>query len=824
MWRFLATAAVIAGALFGAVSTARAGNEILRVPTANRSSSVTLGIRAIDPARSRTTIGWMIEYQTCALLYNHPDVDRSTGGRAQPEVAEDWPTVSADGLTYTIHLRPGFMFSDGSAVTPSAYMREIERVQAFPDAIEFANDIDVANSVADDANGTLTLKLTAPHADIVERLAMPFFCPVPPGTPTTLLPTDPRPPDSGPYMRAPLPPTPAATGQTSISLVRNPYYGGTRPRNAAGIDFVYVDPADTSTIYAGVNSGTYDAAVGLAPANYATAGSLWGPGSANALAGRQRFFVEVADGMDFLALRSSPGPAFPLSDVRLRQAVNYLLDRPAYVGLLPAYSGTPWSQMLPPSVPGFVSAPFYPDSGPDLATAQALVAQTGLPIPIPLNLYAASEAQWPALANAVKGQLENGGLFAVTVSTFPTANLGNILRTPTSDFDVALVNWLLDYFDPGDFLVPLMHEDRIPNGPTPGDWNISYFDSGAWLDGGGNTWTSRFDAASAAPAPQRYDLFGAIAGELAPTAPIAPIRYWNWRVFVSDRMGCVTVHPVYQLALGALCFPPADPTPTAARETITDSNGGTVATSGDATPSDPVVAAVTTPVPGTVTINEASSPTEIAPANYSFYGREVTIEAPQTSGDSPLTLAFTLDLSLLNGADPLSALVFRDGAPITARCAAGTAASPDPCLVGQNQVVGDDVVITVRSSHASRWNFGRRFAFDGFFQPVETYPTLNSMHAGAAVPVKFSLGGDLGLSIFATGYPRSAAVSCSASSSVDPIEQMVGADASRLTYDSASGRYTFVWKTDKAWAASCRQLVLRFADGSEKRASFKFTK
>jgi hypothetical protein len=300
------------------------------------------------------------------------------------------------------------------------------------------------------------------------------------------------------------------------------------------------------------------------------------------------------------------------------------------------------------------------------------------------------------------------------------------------------------------------------------------------------------------------------------------IRQWNWRVFVANRIGCVTVHPVYQLALGSLCVPPSDPTPTAAREEV--GAGGTVATTGDATTADPVVTAVTTPVPGTVTINEASSPTEVAPANYSFFRQEVTITAPQAMAGTPLTLAFTLDRSLLNGADPLSVVVFRDGEPISTPCGAGPAASPDPCFVAPNQVVGDDVIVTVRSSHASRWNFGRRFVFNGFFQPVDGYPTLNSMKAGAAVPVKFSLGGDLGLSIFAPGNPRSLPLSCSSSTTVDAVEQTVVADTSRLSYDPASGQYTFVWKTDKAWASSCRQLIVRFADGAEQRANFQFTK
>jgi hypothetical protein len=55
------------------------------------------------------------------------------------------------------------------------------------------------------------------------------------------------------------------------------------------------------------------------------------------------------------------------------------------------------------------------------------------------------------------------------------------------------------------------------------------------------------------------------------------------------------------------------------------------------------------------------------------------------------------------------------------------------------------------------------YNFSGFFQPVDNAPTLNVARAGSAIPVKFSLGGNQGLDIFQTGYPRVTTVSCSAS-------------------------------------------------------------
>jgi hypothetical protein len=40
--------------------------------------------------------------------------------------------------------------------------------------------------------------------------------------------------------------------------------------------------------------------------------------------------------------------------------------------------------------------------------------------------------------------------------------------------------------------------------------------------------------------------------------------------------------------------------------------------------------------------------------------------------------------------------------------------------------------------------------------------------------------------------------------------------------DAATGQYSYTWKTDKRWAGTCRQLVVRLVDGSEHIASFQF--
>ena len=119
-------------------------------------------------------------------------------------------------------------------------------------------------------------------------------------------------------------------------------------------------------------------------------------------------------------------------------------------------------------------------------------------------------------------------------------------------------------------------------------------------------------------------------------------------------------------------------------------------------------------------------------------------------------------------------------------------------------------------------NYSVIYNFNGFFQPVDNLPTLNTVKAGAGVAVKFSLRGNQGLNILAAGYPLSQPIACDSGNPQDAIETTVTVSNSSLSYDPATDTYTYVWKTNKSWAGSCRQLVIKLSDGTEHKANFKF--
>ena len=87
------------------------------------------------------------------------------------------------------------------------------------------------------------------------------------------------------------------------------------------------------------------------------------------------------------------------------------------------------------------------------------------------------------------------------------------------------------------------------------------------------------------------------------------------------------------------------------------------------------------------------------------------------------------------------------------------------------------------------------------------------MKAGSGVPVKFSLGGNQGLNVLKSGYPKATPVACHPNSTVplDAIETTTTSN-SGLTYDASADQYTYVWKTTKSWAGKCYEFELGLND------------
>jgi len=129
-----------------------------------------------------------------------------------------------------------------------------------------------------------------------------------------------------------------------------------------------------------------------------------------------------------------------------------------------------------------------------------------------------------------------------------------------------------------------------------------------------------------------------------------------------------------------------------------------------------------------------------------------------------------------------------------------------------------------RGSAAATCQYSVVYNWTGFFRPVDNPEVLNTVKAGSAIPVKFSLAGDQGLDILAADYPTSNKINCLNSADMDSIEETMTAGGSTLKYDATADQYVYVWKTDKSWAGKCRQLNVTLDDGTSHVANFKLMK
>jgi extracellular elastinolytic metalloproteinase len=121
---------------------------------------------------------------------------------------------------------------------------------------------------------------------------------------------------------------------------------------------------------------------------------------------------------------------------------------------------------------------------------------------------------------------------------------------------------------------------------------------------------------------------------------------------------------------------------------------------------------------------------------------------------------------------------------------------------------------------------------EGFFGGIAAGPTLNVVNAGASRDMTFTLGGNQGLDILASNSPYSRQVDCNTLETVAPGQFITPRPIpvptetpgrSGLTYDPATDRYTYPWKTLKEWDGTCREFVLTRTDGVQHRAYFRFS-
>ena len=214
----------------------------------------------LDPALNSSVDGACLASASFTGLYTY-----NAQGTTTPALAEGY-TVSADGLTYTVTLKKGLKWSDGSALTASDFVyswkRAVDPLTAADYEYMFSgfagyDDGDLQVKAINDT--TLEFKLIAPCAYIEDLMAFPTFFPVKKSAVESYADWKTSPggwcQEAGFVSNGPF----VCTGwnhDVSMTYEKNPYYWDAANVKVEKLEFML--SADDNAIFAAYNAGNLD--------------------------------------------------------------------------------------------------------------------------------------------------------------------------------------------------------------------------------------------------------------------------------------------------------------------------------------------------------------------------------------------------------------------------------------------------------------------------------------------------------------------------------------------------------------------------------------
>ena len=476
----------------------------------------------IDPQLAYFTHTWQLGNAIHLKLLGFPDIDGPAGSRMQPHAAAGFPRVSSDGRTYTFTVKPGFKFSDGKPVTAAnfaaAFKRSLDPKMQSP-ASSFLDD--VASYRAQGMTFTVRLKVAAP--DFLARMTMPFFAATPTNLPIVAEGVDAPLVSAGPYMIR------SWTKGRAAELVRNPNWNNAREpykslKRPANVDRI------TYTI-----GNSLDAILLRLRRNETDLGNI-PPAAASELSrefgiNKGRFFIRKQLTFWYLGLNNDS--ALFKNNVKLRQAVNYAIDRPQMVRQYGFLGGGRTDQILPPGMPGYRDGKVYPLVGVNnAALTRAKALANGATRGGKAVYYAFSNAPGPAVAQVVQFNLKQIGV-DVEIKQFTRPVQHEKAATRGEPFDIVHEGWAADYPDPYNFINVLLDGRKIQ---ATNNVNSSYFNNAAY--------NQKMEAAARLSGQARLTTYGNLDLDITRNqAPLATFINPNARIFISQDVGCYTYSP-----------------------------------------------------------------------------------------------------------------------------------------------------------------------------------------------------------------------------------------------------------------------------------------
>jgi peptide/nickel transport system substrate-binding protein/glutathione transport system substrate-binding protein len=387
---------------------------------------------SVDPMTGRNLPDFNVLYAVFdALIDFHPATLE-----LKPGLAESWSFT--DPKTLTLKLRGGVKFHDGTDFNAEAVKFNLERYKT-DQRSNVKADLGALDSVQVDGPLQVTLKLSKPNAGLPVILTNRVGCMVSPKSiRENGLNVDRTPVGTGPFKFV------EWQDNTSVKLVRNDNYWKPNQPYLDGIDIRIVNELNTAVRT--VISGEADVVLNMQAAQKAVAERA------------PNLNIKVGPSLTFYgAFLNYARP--PLDDVRIRQALNYAINRDEINRVIALGLGQPSSAILPKEhwAHDPATANYYTH---DIDKAKKLLADAGHPNGIEIEAFGWSDQTAMQRQELLMSQLARAGIRikltpvgpGPAMQAFMLEKKGALLFSPTGG-----------YPDPSQFYDALFAKDALRN-------------------------------------------------------------------------------------------------------------------------------------------------------------------------------------------------------------------------------------------------------------------------------------------------------------------------------------------------------------------------
>jgi len=224
-----------------------------------------------------------------------------------------------------------------------------------------------------------------------------------------------------------------------LVLVANPDYSGDQP---AITKVVYRAIADNAARLQALQSGEVQGIDYVAPQDYSTVEKN----------SNLQLLKRPVSSIGYIGLNQAKPP---MDNPLVRQAVAHAIDKAAIIKAIYGQTGEVANQFLPPSLFGFAKSG-VPDYAYDPAQSKALLKQAGLTLPVKIDFWYPTDVSRSYMPDpqrifqAMQANLNSAGFQVVPHSApWRPDYLGG---TQSGKYQMYLLGWIADYYDPQDFL------------------------------------------------------------------------------------------------------------------------------------------------------------------------------------------------------------------------------------------------------------------------------------------------------------------------------------------------------------------------------------